>query len=290
MVAVQLLLVLAPGDAIDLLPNAAEVRPLLEAEWHLDASPPVQIALYLLDLIQGDLRTSLVYRPGMPVREVIAGPAVRSLGILATATVLAVGVGVGLAALTGGRRHAVRPLVWGISIVPVFLLARLSIAGLNAGAWSLVQAGRIDRPGWFALPLEDHPLRWALAVTLLAVGSGALAELHAEAEGLLQQIRASGYVEAARARGAPVWPHVLRNLIPPLTTLVTSRVAFLVGGLVILERMLNLNGLGAILWRAALDRDVPLVLGITLVTAAVVALTRLMGDALRTTLDPRRRA
>lgn len=288
-VLVHLLLLFAPGDAIDNLPNAEEARAVLAAEWNLDQPAPVQIVSYLLDVLTGDLRTSLVYRPGMPVVDVIAGPALRSLGVLASATLLAVLGGTGLAWITAGRRSLARPVVWAISIVPVFLLARLLVAGLNTAAWSLMEAGWIARPGWFALPLEDHPLRWALAVTILAVGSGALAEVHAEVESLLVRIRSSGYVDAARARGAPVWPHVLRNLLPPLSTVTASRVAFFVGGLVILEKILLLNGVGAILWRAALDRDYPLALGITLVTAAVVALARMVGDLVRTSLDPRRR-
>lgn len=287
--AVHLLLILAPGDAIDALPNADEVRPILAAEWGLDQPVPVQMASYLGDVLQGDLRTSLVYRPGMPVVEVIASPLLRSLGILVSALLLAVGGGVLLGAWTAGRRgHLARPLVWALSIVPVFLTARLLVAWINTATWSLMQAGAIGRPDWFALPLEDHPLRWALAVTILAVGSGALAEVHSESESLLGRIRGSGYVEAARARGAAVWPHIVRNLLPPLTTLIASRTAFFVGGLVILEKILLLNGLGAILWRAALDRDYPLALGITLVTAGIVAAARLIGDVVRTGLDPRR--
>lgn len=287
-VLVQVLLAAAPGDAIDSLPNADELRPMLAAQWHLDDPLPTQILAWIWDVLRGDLRTSLVYRPGMPVTEVIAGPLVRSLGLLLTATALSSAVGVGLAFVTRARGRVVRPAVWIVSIVPVFLLARLAIHVLNTATWALIQAGAIGRPAWFALPIEDHPVRWALAVALLAVGSGALAEIHAEAEGLLRRIHASGYVQAARARGAPVWPHVVRNLIPPLTTILASRAAFFVGGLVIVEKMLLLNGLGAILWRAALDRDYPLALGITLVTAAAVALARWLADAIRLALDPRR--
>ncbi|MFK7930897.1 MAG: ABC transporter permease [Myxococcota bacterium] len=288
-VVVHLLFILAPGDAIDALPNAAEVRPVLEAEWHLNRSAPEQVLSYLVDLVQGDLRTSLVYRPGQPVWQVVAGPALRSLGLLLTALFCSVFAGVGLAAWTSGRTSLARPAVWALSLFPVFLVARVMVALMNGVAWELMQQELIARPGWFALPIEEHPVKWALAVTILAVGSGALAEIHGESESLFRRIRGSGYVEAARARGARVWPHVLRNLAPPLTSVIASRTAFFVGGLVILERILNINGVGAILWRAALERDYPLALGITLITAGTVALAKLLGDVARTTLDPRRR-
>lgn len=286
--AVHLLLILAPGDATYNLPD--EVASNLRTQWGLDRPIPMQMASYLGDVLTGDLRTSLVYRPGMPVWEVIATPIQRSLGILVTALALSIGGGVLLGAWTANRRlHLARPAVWALSIFPVFLVARVLVAGINSATWSLMQAGTIGRPAWFALPLEDHPLRWALAVAILAVGSGALAEIHGESESLFRRIRGSGYVEAARARGAPVWPHIARNLLPPLTTLIASRTAFFVGGLVILEKLLLLNGVGSILWRAALERDYPLALGITLVTAAMVAAARLIGDVVRTALDPRRR-
>lgn len=288
-VLVQALLALAPGDAIDTLPNADEVRTVLAAEWHLDEPLPVQVVTWLGDALTGDLRTSLVHRPGTPVAELVAGPALRSLGTVVAALVLTLAWAAGLAWLTAGRRPwLARPLT-AISIVPVFLLAHLVVAGLNAGAWALMERGLLDRPGWFALPLEAHPLRDGLAIVLLAVGSGALAEVHAELEVALGRIRGSGYVEAARARGAPVWPHVLRNLLPELAGVVASRAAFFVGGLVILEKILLLNGLGALLWEAAQARDWPLALGITLVTATAVAAARFAAEAVRLLADPRLR-
>jgi len=286
---VMLLLALAPGDPIDLLPNADEVRPELEARWHLDRPLPVRYALYLGQLATGDLGTSLSYRPGTPVWEVIARPAMRSAGWLVSAWMLTLIWGSGLAWFTAGRTSVATLLVRVLSIAPVFLIAHLAVSGFNTAAWSLMEAGTIDRPGWFALPDQPSSLRTALAVVILAVGSGALAELHAEVENALVALRRSGFVDAARARGMPVWPHVAWNLVSPLTTIAVSRVAFFVGGLVILEKVLLLNGVGAILWRAALLRDYDLCLGIALLAAVVVAGARLTGDGIRITTDPRLR-
>ncbi|MFT7519760.1 MAG: peptide/nickel transport system permease protein [Kiritimatiellia bacterium] len=288
-VLVQALLILAPGDAIDSLPNAEEVRAVLEAEWQLDQSPPVQVLSYLYDVATGNLRTSLVYRPGKPVVEIIAMPVLRSLSILMAALTLSVGCGTAMAWFTAGRMSPVRWVTQAVSIVPVFLIAHMGIYLFNVVAWQLMQANAIARPDWFALPIEDHPLRTALAIVVLAVGSGALADVQTEVENELVRIRASGYVDAARARGAALWPHVLLNLLPSLSTLIAAKAAFFVGGLVILEKILLINGVGAILWRATLERDYPLALGITLVTAAVVVAMRLFGDTVRVAVDPRRR-
>lgn len=284
------LLLAAPGDAVDLATNSEELRPILEAEWHLDQPVITRWALTLRDALRGDLGTSLTYRPGMAVTEVIAGPALRSLGWMLSALALTLVWGTAMAWVTAGRTSVVRKVVQFVSIVPVFLLAHLAVNGINELTFAAIQAGHIARPEWFALPDQPSTLRSALAIVLLAVGSGALSEVHAEVENALTRIRSSGYVDAALARGAPTWPHVARNLVPALATILVNRAAFFVGGLVILEKVLLLNGVGFILWEAALKRDYNLAMGVTLLTAAVVTVVRLAGDSLRLLADPRLRS
>ena len=285
-----LLLVLvdaAPGDAIDLLPDSDTLREELTTRWRLDAPLPARLAGWLADAIRGDLGTSWVVRPGAPVTEVVARPVLRSLCLLAGALVLSLSAALPLAwAESPGRRWARTPARW-VSLVPLFLLAHGLIAGLNAGAWRALEAGWIDRPAWFALPQEDSALRTAIAVALLAWGSGALSSLVDDLRDALATLRASPFVEAARARGESTRAMVARNLAPTLAALLADRLAFFLGGLVILEKVLLLDGAGALLWRAALDRDLELVLALGLGAGMVVATGRLAADLLRAALDPR---
>lgn len=284
---VQALLWLAPGDAIDVLPNAEDVRPVLEREWGLDKPIVVRWALFLWRALHLDLGTSLTWRPGAPVLEVIAGPAVRTLGYVSAGMLLSLGVAIAIAQTTAGRPSVLRRVLQLFSPVPLFLLAHFAINGLNAVAFDLVNRGFIARPDWFALPDTDSWLRTLLAIGLLATGSGALTDLHGQVEDAFVQVRGSGYVDAARARGEPVGPHVAWNLVPILAWLVCSRVAFFVGGTVILEKVLLLNGVGAVLWQAAQLRDYNVALGVTIVLAAVVVAVRTAGDLLKLGLDPR---
>jgi ABC-type dipeptide/oligopeptide/nickel transport system permease component len=286
---VMLLLALAPGDPIDLLPNSEEVRPELEARWNLGHSLPVRYGLYLSQLAQGDLGVSLAYRPGMPVTEVLGGPLLRSAGLLLSSWSLALLWGISLAWYTAGRGARTIFFLQFVSITPVFLLAHLAIFGFNTTAWSLMEAGSISRPGWFALPDQASTLRTALAVIILAIGSGSLSEIHKDVENALVEVRQSGFVDAARARGTPLWPHLAWNLIAPLSSIAVSRSAFLVGGLIIIEKVMLLNGAGSILWRAAQLRDYDLCLGVALFAAMVVAGTRFVADILRISIDPRLR-
>lgn len=284
------LLWLAPGDAIDVLPDGEALRPALAADWGLDQGLGERWLRLLGGAATGDLGVSTTVRPGAPVWGVIARPAARSAAWVVAAIALASVWGALLAYLTRGRRGLSRALIQGVSVAPVFLLAHLAVASLNAAAWSLMQADWILRPSWFALPDQDSPFRSALAVVVLAVGSGLLADVHREAEVSLGALRRSGHVEAARARGAPLWPHLLPGLALALAQVAASRAGLVVGGLVILERVLLLQGGGALLWQAALMRDLPVAVALTLAAAAFVALARFGADALRILIDPRARA
>jgi peptide/nickel transport system permease protein len=286
---VQVLLWAAPGDAVDLVTGDPELRAGLIELWGLDRPLHEQWLRFVGHALQGDLGTSLTYRPGTEVSELVARAVWTSAPTVILALLLTVACGVGLAYASAGRWLLPRRLVQAVSVAPVFLLAAVSITSLNELTFALMGEGWIDKPDWFALPIGDNLLKSALAVTILAVGSSALSEVHASADEELRRIRASGFVDAARARGAALWPHVLWNLVPPMSTVIASRAAFFVGGLVVIEKVLQLNGAGAMLWQACRLRDYPLAMGLTVAAAAVVTGMRLLADVLRLGVDPRLR-
>ncbi len=286
---IQLLLWASPGDPVDLVPNGEEIRVQLEQEWGLDKPLPLRYLDFLGRALEGDLGSSLTYRPGATVTELVVPAALRSLRLLIPALILAMGLGIGLGFVTAGRGSVLRRLAQVISVAPVFLLAFLSVHVLNELAFHGMEAGWFGRPGWFALPDTDSALKTALAITVLAVGSGALAEVHAAVEDEMVRLRNAAFVDAAVARGAPVWKHLLWNLLPPLATIAYGRAAFFVGGLVIIEKVLQLNGAGSMLWQACRLRDYPVALGITILAAAAVCGARLLGDLVRISVDPRLR-
>ncbi|NOY26155.1 MAG: ABC transporter permease [Oligoflexia bacterium] len=286
---VQVLLWAAPGDPIDLLPNGDELRPALEAEWGLDQPLPIRSARYALHAAQGDLGTSLTVRPGTAVSKLVRDAAGRSAVTLSLALIVSVTLSLGLALITRGRRPVVRLVTQLLTVPPVFLLAYLLVLSINVVTWGLVQDGTIARPEWFALPDQASTLRSALAVGVLAVGSGSLGETHAALESALIRILHSPFVTATRARGAHIGPTVLHNLLPPILAVASRRVAFLLGGLVVVEKVLLLNGAGALLWNACLRRDYPLAMGLCLVSALAVSGAQLVADLARLALDPRLR-
>lgn len=287
---VQLLLAAAPGDAIDLLPDAAGVRETLAREWGLDQPVPVRILRSLGGALQGDLGISLSYRPGTPVTELLAGSAPDSLLLLVAAQGVALLLALGAAAWTsGGERRAGGTALRALSVVPAFLAAFGLVTGLNALVWAGMERGWWERPDFFALPDQPSLLRLGIAVAVLAVASGNLAALHTTLDAELRSLRDAPFVEAARARGAPALRHLAWNLLPVLLDAGAGRVAAMLGSVVVVEKLLLLNGAGAMLWQACRQRDVPLAMGVVLAAAALVAAVRLLVDLARAAVDPRLR-
>jgi peptide/nickel transport system permease protein len=285
---VEILLWAAPGDPIDLVPNGPELRAALSAEWGLDRPLGERLLARLSGIIHGDLGESLVVRPGASVSALTLAAATRSVGVLACALLLSVGLALLLALSAPGRSTTAR-FVQLASAAPVFLLAWGSVTGLNVATFALMEQGLIDRPDWFALPLTDSPLRSAVAITALAIGSSALSDAHAELGSVLGRLHRGPLVLGLRARDTPLGPHLLSNLLAPLAALAADRLAFLLGGLVVVEAVLLSNGAGALLWQAALKRDYPLAAGLTLVAAGVVTAGRLLADLAQLIADPRLR-
>jgi peptide/nickel transport system permease protein len=278
----------APGDALDLQPDPDAVRGALAAEWGLDRTALGRWTDTWTRLASFELGRSYVLRPGASVAELLVGPAPRTLLLVLGAAALATVGGVALALITAGRAAPARTLVQLASAAPIFLLGWGAVTAGNAITWWAVQRGLVDRPAWFALPDQPGAVRTGLAIVVLAVGSGALARVHAELEDALVRLRQAPFVDAARARGQPTWPLVLRGLVAPLASSVSDRVALLVGGAIVAEKVLLVRGAGALLWDAALLRDHEVAAALALLAASLVALTRLATDALCLWADPRR--
>jgi len=281
---IQVLLWAAPGDPIDLIPNSAEIRPQLEAEWGLDKPLPER---FFHTIQQGWNGTSLSVRPGERVENIIKPALWRSGKLLLAAWLLLVSMALWMART---RRPAVSRLARLLSVTPVFLLAYLLVMGINDGTYALVQDRLIERPDWFALPLQESIFKTILAIFILSIASGSLSNLQTGIENEILRIRQSSFVEAARARGMPTTPHIIKNLIPPLTILSTNCLTFAIGGLIILEKVLLLNGAGSLMWDACLKRDYPVAMGLAMAAALVICLARFAGDVIRIGVDPRLRS
>ena len=143
------------------------------------------------------------------------------------------------------------------------------------------------------VPFADSPLDWAWHLVLpwcvLALISAAVYARMVRGE-MLENL-GEDYVRTARAVGLPerrvIGRHVMRNICLPVVTYFALDLGGLLGGAVITERVFSMQGLGALLMDAVGTVDVPVVMGVTVVSAAFVVIANLLVDAFAAVIDPR---
>ncbi|MEW5917407.1 MAG: ABC transporter permease [Gemmatimonadota bacterium] len=297
----------APGDAADFLipPNAtAADAATLRAQLGLDASPVVQYARWFGGLLRGDLGMSFAERRSVASVLIDALPISMWLG--ATSLLLTFVIGVAVGAYQGARRRKGNALITiattAVYAAPSFWLALGLVAIFTAGA------ARWGFPVWLRLPaygfrdpavqtaglatLGDIVRHSLLPVTVLAlIGAAGIARY---TNSIVADLRGQEFARTALAKGlAPatvVRRHVLRNAWPPLIVLAALALPGLVAGSVFVESVFAWPGMGRTMLRAIAARDYPVVMGATLVYAAVVIMANAVADAVLPIVDPRRRA
>jgi peptide/nickel transport system permease protein len=105
---------------------------------------------------------------------------------------------------------------------------------------------------------------------------------------------ASDYTRTAVLKGLPRWVvirrHVLRNSLLPTITVIATQTGYLIGGLVVIEDLFNYQGIGGLIYKAAVQKDFPMLEAGVLVIGVVYVLATLAADLLLMALNPRLRA
>ena len=290
----------APGSYADTIDNprlSPETRAALRAHYGADQPVLGQYLSWLRAVTTGDLGVSFMYRE--PVTRVLA----RTLPptILLAGTGLAITLLLGLVLAVASARN---PYGWSDRMITFFSLGLYGLPSFwLAGGLIMVFSLRL---GWLppshmhsvgasefgmvasAVDLLRHLLLPALCLGLVGA-AGTARYLRAT----LLDVRASRFMLAARARGLPerrlVWVHALRPALLPVVTLFGLSLPVLVSGSVIVETIFSWPGMGQVAFNAARARDVPLILGATLVGAVAVILGNLISDLLYAVVDPRAR-
>jgi peptide/nickel transport system permease protein len=99
------------------------------------------------------------------------------------------------------------------------------------------------------------------------------------------------YTRTAMLKGLPrrtvVWRHVLRNALLPTITVIATQLGYLIGGLVVVERLFNYNGIGELLLNAARNKDYPQLQSTVIVIGVIYMVATLAADILYSVLNPR---
>lgn len=293
------LLQLAEGDAVDVLAGEAgsatpEYMAELRAKFGLDKPVPVQLAIYLKNVVVFDLGYS--FRHDMPVSQLILDRLLPTVLLMVATITLAVGFGIilGLVAAMGlntWRDTAISifalityatPLFWvGLMLIVVFSLNLkwFPTSGMENFAMFYEGWDRVrDIAHHLVLPTITLSLFYLALYTRLMRAS------------MLEQA-GQDYVVTARAKGVTenriMFVHVLRNALLPVVTMAGVQVGALIGGSVIVESVFAWPGLGMLAFEALFARDLNLLLGIFFLSALLVVAVNLVVDIVYSSLDPR---
>lgn len=265
----------------------------LEAYWGVDTPPLSRYLGWLLDALRGDLGVSLLYR--QPVLAVIGERLAGSVLVLLAAWVISGVLGLMLGVLAGAFRgrwpdRVIRGYCLLISGTPAFWLAILLL--LIFSVWLGWLPVGLSVPAGMeaaAVTFTDRLRHAVLPALTLSITGVANIALHTREK--MIGVISSDYVLFARARGESersiVLRHGLRNVLLPAITLQFASVSEIIGGSVLVEQVFSYPGLGQAAVTAGLGSDLPLLLGITVVTAAIVFIGNLIADLLYGAADPR---
>ncbi|MER6178449.1 ABC transporter permease [Streptosporangium sp. NPDC001681] len=282
-VALQLI----PGDPVATLLGpattaSAEVRQHIRAEFGFDRPVLIQYLGYLGKVVTGDLGSS--YQLQRPVWQLIGDQLGATVQLAAAAIALAVLIALVSAVATAGRRRGVRAAATAWELVAVSLPSYwLGILLLTAFSFQLRLFPVIGAQDLAALVLP--------ALTLALPIAGVLAQVLREG---LETALAQPFAITARARGlgqtAVRLRHALRHAAVPLATLTGWLVGTLLGGAVLVETVFGRSGIGALTLQAVGNKDMPVVMGVVLLSAFVFVLISTVVDLLYALIDPRLRA
>jgi peptide/nickel transport system permease protein len=282
----------APGGPAVLLQGDLTQEQIRErmADLGLDDPLPVQYARWLGNLIQGQLGRSL--SQGVPVGTLILERLPATLVLSGAALLLTLAIGLPLGVLSAVRRNGlVDMLVTGFAFfgmsVPVFWLGILLILLFSVQLGVLPSAGMysLDQP----FSLADR-LRYLLMPTVV-LATANVAQITRYTSSSVLAVLAEDYVRTAHAKGLAsnvvLTRHALRAALIPVITIVGVMLPRLVTGAAITEAIFAWPGMGRLAVDAAVQRDYPLVMGITLMVSAVVIASNLVVDVVYGWADPR---
>lgn len=249
----------------------------------------VQYAHYINELLHGNFGFS--YHYNQTVSSLLSENLPKTAMLVGLSYVVAIIVAIPLGVLQAVRRN--RPIDYvltGTSFVgysmPTFWLGILLILFLAvdnhllpAEAPQGATVGAIlSQPAGLVLPV--------LTLAIVTVAQFSRFMRSSALDNLLQD-----YIRTARAKGTSergvVFRHMLRNSLLPIITLVGLSLPATVSGAVVVEQVFNYPGMGLLFWTAATTRDYPVMLGVTVVVAAVTVLGSLVADIFYAVADPR---
>lgn len=284
-----------PGDAVAAMispdmPVSHQALEQLRSQLGLDQPWPIRYVRWLGNLLHGHLGFS--YISFKPVGKIILSRIPATLELMGVSILFSVLIGTILGLVSALKRYSALDLgltVFGFAglSVPVFFLGLLLIYAFGLRLRWFPVSG-MATPGQ-PFSIGDNLRHFLLPGLALCVQRIALYMRYARSS--LLEVLGSDYLVVARAKGVPehlvILKHGLRNALIPLITIVGMDIPWLFAGAVIIESVFTWPGIGLLYVKAVSQRDDPMIMGLTLMSAIVVSLSNLITDLSYSFVDPR---
>lgn len=283
-----------PGDAArSILGRTATPESLAQLRAQLGLDKPVveQYTDWIGGVLTGDLGTSLA--AGRPVTDVLGERIEYSAFLMLLAALASIPLAIVIGAVSARRRdgpfdHAVSIVTLALASLPEFVVGIALVVLFSTTVFNWLPAVTVVDPG---SPPWSYPRELVLpTITLVIAVTPYVARIVRAAT---VEILESEYVEMARLKGLPerlvLWRHAVPNGLPPTFQVVALNLAYLAGGIVVVEAVFNYPGIGLALVDAVQNRDMPVVQALALLIAALYVLLNILADIATILVSPRLR-
>ncbi len=272
--------------------NATPARvAALTRQLHLDRSVVSQYLHWLSGVLTGNFGISAASQ--QPVTQLLSGRIANSAFLVLVAALIALPLSIVLGVIMATRRdrpadHALSMLTLSLAALPEFVIGIGLVLLFATNLLHVLPAVTIIPPGEHAW---DQPSSlWLPVATLVLAVTPYISRIM---RGSMVEVLESEYVTMARLKGLSdrtvIWRHAVPNAIVPAIQVSALQLAYMAGGIVVVEYVFSFPGIGAALVDAVGNRDVPTVQALTIIIAAVYVAVNVLADLLTILVTPRLR-
>ncbi|MDO4513060.1 MAG: ABC transporter permease [Lachnospiraceae bacterium] len=258
---------------------SAEVQAVLEARYNLDKPVPEQFAIYLKNLMKGDMGVSL--KTGREISTVIGESFPISARLGGFAVLIATITGLILGSIAALKRNGIADRI-------IIFFTTLATAAPSFVLATLLLYVFCIKLGWTPVwsPDEPHYLLPVIALSLYP-----MAYITRLTKTSMLDALGQDYVRTAKAKGVAnhkvIFKHALRNAVIPVITYVGPMTAYTLTGSLVIENIFTIGGLGSKFVSSITNRDYTMIMGTTIFLAAIMVTMNLLTDIVYKIVDPR---
>ena len=287
-VLVFTLMCFTPGNPAETILGATATQEDLDAKTEeLGLNDPyiVRLGNYLMQVyIKHDLGSSWITK--VDIMSSIAEKLPRTMILSLVTMLIAFGVGIPLGIVAATHQNQ-----WQDSLSMVFALIGVAIPNFWLALLLIILFS--VKLGWLPAMGIDAGIK-SYILPALAACMGSLATCARQTRSSMLDVIRSDYITTARSKGVPeravIFKHALKNALIPIITMAGSTFGHLLGGMIIIETVFSIPGMGNYIIGAVNNRDYPVVQGGTIFLAITFSLCMLLVDLLYAAVDPRIKA